>query len=408
VLFTVSGWPTHYRSMIPLGWALQAAGYELRVLCPPSETESVGHAGLTPVPVLSGMSVALRNRLAYFHQARAGAWPYPWLPLHPLTGRPMSALDEFDLADYRRTVEPGLIEAERRSFDSAISFARQWRPQLTVFDPQSLEGLLVGRVLGIPALLSLWGPVGTDEHGWTRIVVEDLSESFARHGAGEMCLAQIEHVLDYCPPSLQPPTRANRLPTRFTPYNGPGPVPQQLVEFSATARKDRPVVVVAWSTALSTMSGPGSFLLPKVVAGLSTLGVDVVLAATSEDCAALGPAPPFLRILENCPLHLLLPHARAVVHHGGAGSTMTALCTGVPQLSLTCAPEQTANGQRVAAAGAGLHLYAHEVDADAVGTAVGALLDDPRYRDRATELRAELLAMPTPAQRVETLEALAG
>lgn len=83
VLFTLSSWPTHYASMVPLGWALQAVGHEARVLCTPSQTGWVSAAGLNPTPILDGMNVVRRLRLQYYHEARDGVWPYPWLPPPP-------------------------------------------------------------------------------------------------------------------------------------------------------------------------------------------------------------------------------------------------------------------------------------------------------------------------------------
>src|SRR4051812_20267474 len=125
VLFTVSAWPTHYASMIPMGWALQAMGHEVRVLCPPSQASQLTGAGLIPVPVLAGMDVVTRNCLQYYQEAVTGIFPFPWLPLHPVTRAPMTSLADFDVEDYRRTVEPELARATGRGCDAAVGFARR-------------------------------------------------------------------------------------------------------------------------------------------------------------------------------------------------------------------------------------------------------------------------------------------
>ncbi|MGS2642375.1 nucleotide disphospho-sugar-binding domain-containing protein [Streptosporangium sp. LJ11] len=399
VLFTLSSWPTHYASMVPLGWALQAAGHEVRVLCAPSQTRWVSAAGLNPTPILDGMDVVTHLRLQYHQEARDGVWPYPWLPPHPVTGAPLDRLEDFDPADPAHFDAAGVAARAARGFDAAVEFATAWRPDLVLHDPVSLEGLLAARVIGVPAAICLWGPVGTEEAEHMRVVPADHSGSFPRHGLGELSLDMIEYAVDPCPPSLAPPTKARRLPVRYVPYNGSGPV-------WPLPPPDRPRVCVTWSTGLTTVSGPNSYALPQIVEGLRDLDCEVVVTATAEDVAALGPVPPSVRVLERVPLRVLLPTCDAVVHHGGSGTTLTSLWAGVPQLALTFASEQTVAARRTAATGAGLHLLGHLAGPAAIGAAVAKLLGDGSYRDTASRLREEILAGPSPARFVADLEEL--
>ncbi|MEV4636611.1 nucleotide disphospho-sugar-binding domain-containing protein [Actinoplanes sp. NPDC049548] len=402
VLFAVSEWTTHYLAMVPLGWALHAAGHDVRVLCAPSQVDPVRRAGLVPVPVLDGMPVVVRNRLSYVEQARAGRWPYPWLPVHPLTGAHMRTLDDFDAGAYRRDVEPDFAARAFRGAERAVAVARSWRPDLILHDPMSLDGLLLPRLLGIPGVLSLWGAVGTheaDPDAW--IVPPDDGGLFARYGIAGRPRDLVERVIDPCPDAVRPPLTASRLPMRYLPYNGPGPMQPWMLEPAG-----RPRVCVVWSTALTTMSGPRSNLLGDVVAGLTGLDVDVYLAATHRDIAALGELPPRVRVLPRVPLHLLLPQCSVVVHHGGAGSTMTTLDSGRPHLVLSCAAEQAAAGRRLASAGVARHLSAEAVSPGTVREAVTALLGQPAYREVAARLRTQLHARPTPAAVVDRLTEL--
>ncbi|WP_250305728.1 nucleotide disphospho-sugar-binding domain-containing protein [Streptomyces sp. A 4/2] len=403
VLFSVSSWPTHYAAAVPLGWALQAGGREVRVLCPPSQSGPVTRAGLLPVPVLDGMDVAVHNRMSYVREALRGEWAYPWLPLHPLTGAPMSALGDFDLAEYRRTVEPQYARRSAHGHDEAVRFARRWRPDAVVHDPVSTEGLLAARVLGIPAALALWGPVGTHEDRGLDILPQDLGHSFERYGCAPFGADAIEYVIDPCPSALRPPVRGERLPVRFVPYNGGGVAPEWL----GAAGRTRPRIAVTWSTALTSMSGPRSYLLPRIVEALSGLDAELVLTATRDDVAALGDVPPDVRVLERCPLRLLLDHCDLVVHHGGAGSTMTALAAGVPQLAITFATEQTRVAERLTGAGAGLRLSGHPADAESIRAAAVELLGEPRYLKAAAGLREDNLRRPTPVELAARMEELA-
>ncbi|TDC54729.1 DUF1205 domain-containing protein [Actinomadura sp. KC345] len=402
VLFTVSSWPTHYSAMVPLGWALQSAGHEVRVLCTPSQVRHVGEAGLSPVPVLDGMDVVLRLRLQYYQEAVDGLWPYPWLPPHPVTGEPLRDLGDFDADGHQADAAPDLAARAARSFDAAVEVSRAWRPDLVLHDPASLEGLLAARVCGVPGALCLWGPVSTHEAEHMRIVPTDHSGSFPRYGLGELSLDMIERVVDPCPASLDVPVPARRLPVRYVPYNGNAPVPAWLLE-----PPGRPRICVTWSTALSKVSGPDSYLLPEILRSLDGLGHEVIVTATAADVAALGVVPASVRVVEHAPLRALLPGCAAVVHHGGAGSAMTALWAGVPQLITTFAAEQAVTGERVAAADAGVHLPGHRADRAAIRAAARELVADDSYRKAAAGLREESMARPAPARLVRTLEELA-
>ena len=402
VLFAVSSWPTHYASMVPLGWALQAAGHEVRVLCAPSQSEPVGRAGLMPVPVLGGKDVALYNRLQYYWEAVHGQWPYPWLPLHPVTAQPLDRLDDFDVRAYRAEVEPELGRRARQGADAAVAFARRWEPDLVLHDPACLEGRLVAKLLEVPSALSLWGPVGTHEAEHMRIVPADTAGLFPAYGLAEFEPDQIEHVIDPCPAALAPPTAARRLPVRFVPYNGCAPIPDWLLE-----PPERPRICVTWSTALTTMSGSRAALLPELVRALSGADTELVVLGTEADTDAIGANDNSVRVLPRFPLRLILPTCAAVVHHGGGGSTMTALAAGLPQLTITFAAEQAANGDRVAAAGAGLHLPGWRADRSMVREYVAELMSVRSYQDSAAALRAEMDGRPSPAELVGDLEKLA-
>ncbi|MFI1169754.1 nucleotide disphospho-sugar-binding domain-containing protein [Streptomyces sp. NPDC020801] len=402
VLFTVSSWPTHYASMVPLGWALQAAGHEVRVLCAPSQVGTVVAAGLIPVPSLDGMDVRTRLRLQYYEEAVLGLWRYPWLPPHPLTGGRLNALEDFDAEEFRRSCAPQLAARAAHGFDSAVRCARDWQPHLVLHDPASLEGLLVAKVLGLPSALCLWGPVGLHEPEHMRIVPTDESGSFPRYGLGEFSPDMVEYVIDPCPSSLAQPTKANRLPVRYVPYNGCAPAPEWLL-----APHRRPRVCVSWSTALSVTSGPDSYLLPDLVRGLKEIDADVIVTATAADVKALGLVPRSVRLLERMPLRLLLAGCETVVHHGGSGSILTSLWAGVPQVAFTFASEQTVAAERVAAAGAGLHRLGHQAEPVRIAAMVAEVLSDDSYRTAAAELRAQMRARPTPADLVRTLEELA-
>ncbi|WP_320774425.1 nucleotide disphospho-sugar-binding domain-containing protein [Streptomyces sp. CRN 30] len=405
VMLTVSDWTTHWLPMVAQCWALQAAGHEVRVVCAADQEQAVTRAGLTPVPVLEGGDQAVKVRTYNHARALEGRWPFPEPPPHPVTGAPMASPADFDATAWMEENWERLLGMARRSADAAVSFARWWRPHLILHDLVSIEGPLVGRALGIPAALHLWGPTGPDDRvpgapPGVGFVPLDVYGLFERYGAGTMDADVHDLVIDPSPPSLAPPLRrAHRLPVRHVPYNGPGAMPSWLRE-----RPDRPRVGVVWGTSVTRMFGPSSFAVPRVVEALAGLDVDVVLTVTGEDLDSLGPLPPRVRAVAHLPLRLLLADCDLVVHHGGAGCVMTALAAGVVQLALPNALDQELIGDRLAQAGGARALHNAVATPAAIRGAATDLLQNPAARAVAARLRTEMEQAPTPAALVGLLE----
>jgi UDP:flavonoid glycosyltransferase YjiC (YdhE family) len=101
----------------------------------------------------------------------------------------------------------------------------------------------------------------------------------------------------------------------------------------------------------------------------------------------------------------VLPTCAAMIQHGGAGTMMTALVSGVPQLILPQVSDEHFNGERLAASGAGTWL--DNPDAATVRDTVGELVGDGPWRTAATLMRDRIHQRPAPAEVVATLAALA-
>lgn len=100
----------------------------------------------------------------------------------------------------------------------------------------------------------------------------------------------------------------------------------------------------------------------------------------------------------------LFHHASAVVHHGGAGTTASALHAGVPQILVPHIGDQNYFGSEVERFGCGFRLKKN-VWPEQLHQAIDRLLGDPAHARRAAEIRADLLAEDGPAQAVAALEA---
>jgi UDP:flavonoid glycosyltransferase YjiC (YdhE family) len=407
VLFATSELPTHYFPMVPLAWAFQSAGHEVRMACPAEAAQPICRAGITPLPLLDGPDQWFKVRLSrYWALAAAGRDIEPGEILHPVTGECMNTLADFDIAGYAAAHREDNIATMRASCDRMAAFARAWGPDLVISEPNVVEGVFAATLLGVPAVCHLFGPVGTHETGdGLNIVLEDHSESFARYDLPEMGPDRLDYVIDPCPAAIAGMVGAARLPMRHVAYNGPGTAPAWL---TAPPESGRPRVLVSWSTVIHRTLGPRSFRLPEIVAGLADLDVEVVLAVPADKRDALGRLPDNARPLtEWAPLNQILPACAALVHHGGAGNLTAAMVAGTAQLATGFTAEQRTNGERLAQAGAGLHQDGYTFTADSIRDGVLRLLTDDALSAGVAALRSAALALPSPAALVSTLAGLA-
>ena len=402
VLFTVSNWPSHYFPTVPLAWGLQAAGHEVRYACTPADVVPIQSAGLVPVPVLRAPDMLKMARMHMMVDALAGRWPWPHPPVDPISGEPMARLTDFDYRAALRDIMP----TARRSTRAAVELGRAWRPDLVVHDLLSLEGPLVSRVLQVPSIAHLWGPIGTaEEIDDISLVPHDYTRAYERYGVGEMDHSTVAAVVDPSPAELGTRNGHRVLPVANIPYNGPGAVPTGLeTAVGGRARRGgRPRVCLVWGNSVTQMFGKGNSPVPRVLAALAERDIELLVTLNTLDAGSLGDLPSNVVLLDHVPLNLLLPTCEAVIHHGGGGCTMTSLAAGVPQLVLPNGLDQPLIAERVAAAGAGLTTPAYLAEEDWIREAVLDLLGDPAYRTAAGELRESGRRRPTPARVVEQL-----
>jgi UDP:flavonoid glycosyltransferase YjiC (YdhE family) len=383
VLFTSWATPGHFAPLVPLGWALRAAGHEVLVATHPAETEPVVRAGLPALPV--GPDVDM------FGVLRAKR--------HSESRQAYLCADTREGKDYRGILDAAEAVADLIA-DDLVSFCRTWQPDIVVYEPAALAGPLVARVLGIPAVRTLWtcdftAPV----NGFPVTISGPLVDRF---GLDELDTAG-DLTLDPCPPSLQVVDDLPRQPIRYIPYNGPARQPGWLREPLQRRR-----VCVTWGTSLHAIGAQRMLHVPRIVNALGAVDAEVVVAILDAHLDLFPDLPGNVRAIGPVPLHLLLPTCDAIVHQGGGGTLMTALAAGVPQVVVPSIADQIFNAGHVAASGAGVHVPGGEdVNEEDVLAATIEVLDQPGYRRAAEALRTEHLARPTPAEVVPVLEQLA-
>ncbi|MEU5050226.1 nucleotide disphospho-sugar-binding domain-containing protein [Streptomyces sp. NPDC021096] len=375
-LFITWAWNTHFYPMVPLGQALRAAGHEVMVVSQPSFTGTITDAGLPALPV--GHDIDMQGRVTAAYRN----WR-PRVPTHGSEGTPKGPRG-------RRTYQLA-ADCAAAMADETLAFAHSWQPDVVVYEPMALLGPLIAAHLGVPAMRLLWG---MDFSRAITLLGDELFGGLAeRLGVDEF--APLGGVtLDSCPPRLQVPADdVTRQPMRYVPYNGPAQLPAVL-----RRRPDRPRIAVTWGKTLLPIGLHDGTLGPRIVRALGRYDVDVIVATSADQRQHYTELPDNVIHVGPVPLDLLLPSCAAIVHHGGGGTTMTAMSHGVPQLVLPWIPDGVLTARQLQTTGAGRHLEPYDLDDTALTAALDAFLGDlPAYQVHADRLHRENRALPTPA-----------
>ncbi len=145
----------------------------------------------------------------------------------------------------------------------------------------------------------------------------------------------------------------------------------------------------------------------KVIAGVEKAGVRAILATGWGGMDALD-VPDSVHVIDGAPHHKLFPLVRAVVHHGGAGSTAAGLRAGKPTLICPMAVDQPFWGKRVHDLGCGpkpLHLK--KLDGDIIGERLADLVSSEGYQLRAKEVSEDIAVEDGIGEAVKVIEELA-
>ncbi|SFB47872.1 glycosyltransferase DesVII/glycosyltransferase OleGII/desosaminyltransferase OleGI [Amycolatopsis marina] len=411
VLCTTIAHSTHFHSMVPLAWALRCAGHEVRVASRPALTDTITGAGLTAVEVgkddrLSGGRVG----------AAAPAAPATGASQVDFTALRAGEWDPHDLLGFYTMLVPSFFAGlnDDAMIDDLVEVARDWRPDLVIWEPLTWAGAIAARVSGAAHARLLWS---ADVLGLVRQqflaelarvpaperddpMAEWLTWTLDRHGCEfdeEVVGGQL--TIDQEPPAVRLPVRGRSLPMQYVPYNGPAVLPDWLRKSPS-----RPRVCLTLGVSARNGRGRTTVSFGDVLSALGDLHVEVVVTASGQERGALGEVPRNVRVVEFVPLHAVLPSCAAIVHHGGAGTWSTAIRAGVPQLIIPEIWDTGIKADLITEAGAGLCQPRPTMTPRSVREHLLRLLEEPSFAEAAARLRAEMLAQPTPAELVPRLE----
>ena len=412
ILFATFSDRTHFLGLVPLAWALRAAGHEVLVASQPE---------LGPVVRASGLSFAQVGKDHMLAQMIALG--------SRTTGGGGSGFDMLEVAAEPRPDLETLHSAYRDSYipwwwrlindpmtGDLVDLGRAWRPDLVVWEPITYSGAIAAEACGARHVRHLWSLdlfaalrrlflERMDERSgeeWDDPLRSWLENRASRHGVDySEDLVTGHATIDYLPPSLHVPlnVRTSRLPMRYVPYNGRAVVPDWL-----RTPPSRPRVALSLGTTATHRMGGYTVDVSTVLEGLSELDVEVVATLPAAEQERLGTVPSNARLVEYVPLHALAPTCDAMITHGGTGTVLSGLVHGVPQvISPRPTYDEALVARTVAGQGAALVLDPKDVTGESMAESVRTLLEDPRHTLAARSLREEVRAMPSPVELARTL-----
>jgi UDP:flavonoid glycosyltransferase YjiC (YdhE family) len=169
--------------------------------------------------------------------------------------------------------------------------------------------------------------------------------------------------------------------TGFVFYDEPNPVPPEIEQFLDAG--PAPLVFTLGSSVVNTA---GNFYQESVEAARRLGCRAVLLVGTDPQNRLPEPLPEGVLAVPYAPHGALFPRARAIVHQGGIGTTAQALRAGRPMLIVPHAFDQPDNAARVAKLGVARTLFPKHYVASRVATQLQALLAEPCYAQRATQV----------------------
>lgn len=422
VLFTVTASPTHLQNLVPLGWALRAAGHQVCVASQPDLTEAIRATGLTAVAAGEPLDFAERFRNvppgrqileSGYHMGEMRESVLTWDYL----------LGMYD--DYLHG--PLSIEtmSDQTVLDSLVRFAEWWKPDIVVWDAFTFAGGTLAKIIGVPSVRVLWALdhwarmraifLATQERtgSTTDPVASWLGKKLEPYGRDFSEDASLGHItIDPMPASMRYPVDLDYRSMQFIPYNGPAAVEPWL---GAPPTRPRVCVTLGISRRLTSHDGRSVEQVlgtpvpaEEVLRSIAGLGVEVVATLNSDQLATGTSLPDNVRLVDFVPLNELLPTCSAIVHHGGTGTTMNAVVHGVPQV-IVPGPvwDEVHKAEHFHSRDAGRLVPADTLTPRSVQDAVAEALD-PAVAANAADIRQECLAAPSPHDLVPQLEELAG
>lgn len=378
VLVATTAGPGHFVALSPFAAAMRDAGHAVRVAAPASFASAVQKAGFDHVPL-------------------ADAPPEEIGPLFArLSSLPMEEANTIVLRDIFCGVDA------RAALPGMQAAAEQWRPDLILRETTEFASYLVAERNGIPHAQAAMSLVSVEEF-MQALVDEPLRKLGSERG--------LEGLMDA--------PRLALVPASFEPQEKPASRPTYRFRYPTTPCSESDLPRAWWPgsqaplvyvTFGSVAAGIGFFpdFYRAVLAALADLPVRILLTlGEAGDPEHLEPLPSNTHVERWWPQEQVMAQAAAMVTHGGFGTTLLGLSTGIPMVVIPLfALDQYATARSIQDTGAGIALEEGPAAVSRVRRALEQILGDSAYRTAAGRLADEIAHLPPPSECVAILEAL--
>ena len=382
----------------------------MRVLI--STRQGAGHFG----PLIPFAHALLRNNDEVVVTAAASAAPMiaaAGLDHHPIPDPPAEERDP--IFARARTLEPDEANAlvagdlfvridTRAAYPHLRAAIDRLQPDVMLYDISDFAAGLAAEAAGLPAV-SVSITQGIHMQRLASTIAEALDEVRAEIGLdADPRLERLAATPSFSliPKALEDPATegADRiLRFRAEEPHAPRPLPDWW------RNDDWPLVYLTFGTVVPTI-GHYPQVYRDAIDALSVLPARV-LVTVGRDCdpAELGPVAPNVHVARWIAQADVMPHAAAMVCHGGSGTVTAAMAAGVPAVVVPFIADQFHNARRIAELGMGLTVEPD--DLVRLPDAVRALLADRSYRDAAARIAQETNEVPPVDTATAILRALA-
>ena len=360
----------HLLPLVPLAWALRSAGHKALIATCGIGVNAALRAGLPVSDVAPGIDIAAVHRR--YRNAFHTPFPPPPGGAFP-AGTPSVFTELCDL-----------------TADGILAAAEQMRADVIVYTPEAAAGLIAATRLAAPAVFVSIGL------GHSPALMRDRYRAMCAtvERLGLSGLDEPTAWLDLCPPSLR--HSSSGWPMRYVQYNGGDLRP--LISRSLS----RPRIAVTLGTVTPFVCGLSP--LRGVLDAARAIDATFIVAHHSPNPTELGEVAANVEMHSWIAFDTLLDTCDAAVHHGGFGTALAVASQGLPQLLLPHGADQFYNADALTRRGAAFTVDDGVVDP----AALNRLLSDSALHSAAQALQAEIAAMPSPADLVPALSALAG
>jgi len=370
ILFTTLRVPSHFLPLVPFVEGCKLCGHEVGVAAPEDLRERVARTGATFFP--------------FGHPGDAGLAPL-WARMReaPKEESLRIAIGELFAGACASSALPGLIET-----------VEAWRPSIVVRESQEYAAIVAAEKAGIPCVR-----VGiTARHRETDLFaiaapkVDGMGRGVGLPPDPDGARLRREPVITLFPESLDVEVAGSPPALRFRATRGTAqPLPAWWPELGG------PFVYATLGTVAGSMELQRS-AYRVVLDAFVGLPVRVLLTIGSDlPLEMLGEVPPNVHVERFVAQDEVLPHAAAIVCHGGSGTVLGALAAGVPMIVAPLFADQPMNAERVAALGAGLALPQKGATPESLRLSLTRVLEEPSFRIAAQRIAAEIAALP-PAE----------